>query len=529
MSNNEQSAVDPMARRAAMYRRVSTERQADEGWNYEEDGRKLRELADARGYELAEEYGDPGISGAREDRPGLQRMLADAEAGHFEVLLIPDIERLSRDHIAALGFVARLHAARVSIETFQGPMDLESPQGELHVNLDSAIAQFYRRQLGSKVSQAAKARAAKGKAPGGGYEPTGLRRGEDGHYIVHEPEAKIIRRIYREIREGYSQHRITHRLNANGLRTPNGKAWAQGTIGRILRNPVYRGAIGYKGEVVAEDAHEAIIEPEEWHEAQRVIAARDAPGVSRGRNPNGQHLLIGGMLRCTCGYAMRTRSAARGRPRATYECAGRRERGTEFCSQKPIPRALIDGAILEQFELIGLDIEATKREYAEATAYQLEQARDALAQAERAEQHAAEAVERVQRDYARGALSAESFEELRPQLVAEHEGARAEVERLRAHEHAIANATALGDAEEAVLRWLAELREVIAGKVRNAESVEALRNALTRLFSWFELQNDGSILPVLREDALLTLDPEAPPHMAMTGVRVPQQVTRSTT
>jgi hypothetical protein len=266
------------------------------------------------------------------------------------------------------------------------------------------------------------------------------------------------------------------------------------------------------------------------------MAARDnAPGAARGRKPNGSHLLIGGLLRCRCGSALVPRSRSRSRPNATdtYECSGRRDHGTDFCPQGPLPRELIDGTILGRFEQIGLSVEATKRDYAEATEHQLQQARDALVQAERAERKASEALTRIRGDYKAGKLSSESWEDLKPELIEEQKAAAREVERLRAHEHDIANATALDDAEQAVLEWLTELREVIAGKVRNAESVEALRNALTRVFERFEFRPSPEgwhppryLVAVPREDALATKPGEWPEELHRTGICVPQ-VTRT--
>jgi hypothetical protein len=121
----------------------------------------------------------------------------------------------------------------------------------------------------------------------------------------------------------------------------------------------------------------------------------------------------------------------------------------------------------------------------------------------------------VKRDYTCGAIAADEWHELRPELIEEHEGAQAEVQRLRDQEQEVEGWGELEDAEAETLRLLSGVRRAIAGEVRDAEGIDAVRAALSRLFERFvlhggipsrahvELIREGFwIEPIVREQAV---------------------------
>ena len=101
-----------MTKRAAIYVRVSTDKQT-----VENQLRELRQIAERRGWHVAEEYHDAGISGAkgRKDRPGLDRMLRDAQRRRFDVVMAWAIDRLGRSLIDLLGTIQTLPAPRLEV------------------------------------------------------------------------------------------------------------------------------------------------------------------------------------------------------------------------------------------------------------------------------------------------------------------------------------------------------------------------------------------------------------------------------
>jgi site-specific DNA recombinase len=158
--------------------------------------------------------------------------------------------------------------------------------------------------------------------------------------VIDETEAAVVRRIYADCASGMSQRAIVQALTADGL-TNRGGPWRQSAVSRILTNPIYKGAIRFKGEVLPGE-HEPIISADEWEVAPGRTHRRRG-----GRHADDGHLLVRGVLRCgQCGAAMIPRKARPGVARARYVCAGRIEYGRDHCDQPSIRRELVDEPFL---------------------------------------------------------------------------------------------------------------------------------------------------------------------------------------
>ena len=117
-----------MSKRAAIYVRVSTDRQT-----IENQVRELRQIAERRGWQVIEQYSDAGISGAkgRDGRPGLDQMLKDAQRRRFDVIMAWAIDRLGRSLIDLLGTIQALEACAVDLYLDQQSIDTTTPAGKL--------------------------------------------------------------------------------------------------------------------------------------------------------------------------------------------------------------------------------------------------------------------------------------------------------------------------------------------------------------------------------------------------------------
>jgi hypothetical protein len=170
-----------------------------------------------------------------------------------------------------------------------------------------------------------------------------------------------------------------------------------------------------------------------------------------------------------------------------YYCNGRSKLGKEFCPTPHLRRADIDGPVYRYFERVGLDVEATRAQLSDQRDQQLAEVRALRAQAEQEAQRADERLTRIRRDYADGKLEADDWRSLRDELTPQADAARAEVLRLRKSEAAVEQDSAVLDAEQETLERLAEIRRAMAGEIHDAESADAVRAALSRLFSKFVL------------------------------------------
>jgi DNA invertase Pin-like site-specific DNA recombinase len=135
-------------RRAALYVRVSTDRQTIENQELQ-----LRQVAERRGWEVVEVYNDAGISGTkgRNDRPDLDRMLKDASRGKFEVMMVWAIDRLGRSLIDLLGTIQHLEACRVDLYLDQQNLDTTTPMGKLIFQVTGAFAEFERSIIQQRI------------------------------------------------------------------------------------------------------------------------------------------------------------------------------------------------------------------------------------------------------------------------------------------------------------------------------------------------------------------------------------------
>jgi Recombinase len=348
---------------------------------------------------------------------------------------------------------------------------------------------------------------------GGGPRPYGYDYDKQSEMLVPlKAEAVVVVRAFNEFAGGKSLSAISRTLEADNVAPRRGRHWRASTIGQILSNPVYVGKMRHADEVF-DGVHEPIVEQKLWDEAQVLLQARRKKG--RGRPPKGNHLLRGGLLKCTCGGTRICRSDSRRSDYEVYVCERRHMEAA--CDSPILPRRVVDGALYAYFEQVGLDVDATRAQLVEARDRKLDEVRALSSQAETEKRRAEDRLTRVRRDYQDGKITAEDWSDFREELSAEMEGATAEVERLIKQVAEAESWGILQDAEHDTLARLSGLRAAMAGEINDAEGVNAVRAALTRLFDHFVLreaepgtrihadlawQGDLIIEPVIREEVI---------------------------
>src|SRR5580765_1266228 len=131
--------------KAAIYARVSTLDQEPENQLQE-----LRRYIEARGW-LAVEYVDRGVSGAKDRRPALDQLVADATRRHFDVLVCWRLDRLGRNLRHLILFLDELQAVGIGFVTLGEGIDTTSPTGRLVLHVLGAIAEFERERVRERV------------------------------------------------------------------------------------------------------------------------------------------------------------------------------------------------------------------------------------------------------------------------------------------------------------------------------------------------------------------------------------------
>ena len=148
--------------RVAIYARVST----TNGQSPEMQLSDLREYASRRGWEVVGEYVDQGVSGAKESRPELNRLMADVHKRHFDLVLCWKIDRFGRSLKHLVNALADLDSYGIAFVSFRDNLDLSTPSGRLMFQIIGAMAEFERSLIQERVKAGLRNAKLKGKTLG---------------------------------------------------------------------------------------------------------------------------------------------------------------------------------------------------------------------------------------------------------------------------------------------------------------------------------------------------------------------------
>jgi DNA invertase Pin-like site-specific DNA recombinase len=149
--------------RTAIYARVST---TGHGQDAGMQTREMRQFTEARGWRLADEYVDSGVSGAKDSRPELNRLMADAKRRKFDVVLVWKLDRFGRSLRHLVNALAEFEALGIAFVSLTDNLDLSTPAGRLMFQIIGAMGEFERGLIQERVRAGMRNAAAKGKAIG---------------------------------------------------------------------------------------------------------------------------------------------------------------------------------------------------------------------------------------------------------------------------------------------------------------------------------------------------------------------------
>jgi len=125
--------------------------------------RELREYAERRGWTIVEEYIDAGISGAKDSRPALNRLMADAHRRRFDAVLVWKLDRFGRSLRHLVNALAELETRGIAFVSLRDNLDLGTPSGRLMFQIIGAMAEFERSLIQERVRVGLRNARAKGK------------------------------------------------------------------------------------------------------------------------------------------------------------------------------------------------------------------------------------------------------------------------------------------------------------------------------------------------------------------------------
>lgn len=348
-----------LSNRVAIYARVSTQEQAEQGYSIEAQVKILNEYCRQTNKVLFDEYIDPGISGKEVgNRPRLKQLLLDAKAGLFDEVVVWKINRLSRNQSDLMNLVDELNKHNVIFRSYSENFETETPMGRFALQMMGSVAELERNTIVENVRMGMRARASAGLWNGGnvfGYRSKYNDELKANKLEIVEEEAIIVQEIFRLFaNEKWGYIRIANQLNKRGLRTRENNYWGKQSVKQIIDNKLYFGKIQWglhsdwskkrrKGKqenpIISDGKHDAIIDEETWEKAQKI---REVRGKVSEKVYEGNYILSG-LLKCpVCGSSMishRTIKKGKLGERVIYryyKCLNSVSRGSEACKSNLI-------------------------------------------------------------------------------------------------------------------------------------------------------------------------------------------------
>lgn len=341
--------------RVALYPRVSGHEQED-NYSIPEQIERMKKYCEARDWLVYKIYTDSVQSGADMERPGLQSMIKDCEAGKFDMVLVYKLDRLSRSQKDTLYLIEDVFEKHdVGFTSMTENFDTSTPFGKAILGVLAVFAQLERDKIKERTMMGKKARAAEGKWHGSKWVPIGYDY-ENGLLKPNEYEKMQILEIADLFLKRTPVRTIATMMTEKGYKHKYGE-WEAKVIKRVLENPVNLGLIR-DGDTLYPGLHDAIID-QETYDAIQVIMKERRESYGSGYRPH-KSLLAGFLFCAHCGgrYARQTN----GDGKKYYSCYSRNKSQKKMikdpnCKNQNYKAEELDIAILFELNKLALDPE----------------------------------------------------------------------------------------------------------------------------------------------------------------------------
>jgi len=337
--------------KAAIYTRVSTDGQAEVEFNScETQEIKIRSFISSQNdLEVYKVYSDQGYTGANTDRPALQELIGDIQAGKINTVMAYKIDRLTRSPKDFYRLVEIFDQHNVSFISVTERFDTSTPSGRLLRNIMLTFGQFERELISERIKDKIFERAKKGMWSCS-TTPFGYKR-EDKKLVIDPGESKIIKYIFENIIATGSMYQIYKDLKSQKILDRKGLPLSKSAIFRMIRNISYTGLLKYKDSIY-QGQHEPIISKELFEQAQQFNKER--PKVMKTYN----YSLFPGLVHCKqCGSIMSSVftnkiSNSRRVRYFYYRCTSIGKRDSSFCDIRQVSSDRLDAYVVDYLDKI---------------------------------------------------------------------------------------------------------------------------------------------------------------------------------
>lgn len=318
---------------AVIYARFSSHNQREE--SIEQQVAECRMFAKANGLTVVDVYADSALSGRSDRRPQFQRLRRDSSKKIFDTIIAYKSSRIARNMINALNFEIEMTKNQVNVLYAKEEFG-NTAAGRFALRTMMSVNQFYSENLGEDIkrTQADNAKQCKSNGP----VPFGYKVDSDGHFVIDEPNAKVVAEIYTRVAAGESNAAIMSDLNARHIPTRLGNKWTKSSFQGLLGNERYLGIYIF-GETRIPGGMPQIVDQQLFREAMIMMRGR------KNKNPMGDYQLTGKLYCGECGEMMvgASGTSRSGETYCYYICSGRHAR--TGCQKSYVGRDQIEGAI----------------------------------------------------------------------------------------------------------------------------------------------------------------------------------------
>ena len=328
----------PGNQNAVIYARYSTHNQRD--CSIEQQVADCEDYARRCGLRIVKVYADRHLSGTNDKRPQFQKMLKDAERGHWAFVICWKIDRFARNRYDSATYKYRLKRSGVRVLYAKESIP-DGPEGILLESVLEGSAEYYSANLAQNIRRGMMYNANDCKVNNGAL-PYGYCKGPDGRFAVVEAEAEIVREVFRKTAAGVPFVEIANSLNGRGIRTKRGGLWGKHSFHAMLKNETYIGVYHFS-DVRIEGGVPAIIDPAQFWEVDRRLKTKKNP---HGRQRvNGEYMLTGKLYCGYCGsYMCGFSGTGSNGLHYYYRCQKRRDDKT--CHKKNVGRDWIEREVV---------------------------------------------------------------------------------------------------------------------------------------------------------------------------------------
>ena len=275
---------------AALYIRVSTDAQREEGYSIEAQTEMLESYCKSKRIKNYDFYIDGGFTGSNIERPEMRRMIEDVRVGRISHVIVYKLDRLSRSQKDTLYLIEDVFNPRgVDFVSLGENLDTSTPMGRAMLGIMSAFAQLEREQIRERTRMGMKERVKSGLWMGGGRVPFGYTYDRTRGILVPNADAQTVRRVYSLYLQGYSPNSIAEMVGLKYDRLVMQILTRKTNIGVILYN-----GVEYQGQ------HEPIIDSETYEKAMDMMRERSVQRTATTDN------LLTGLITCgKCSAKMR--------------------------------------------------------------------------------------------------------------------------------------------------------------------------------------------------------------------------------